>query len=77
MRRVNSKRLNEWLKANGEDAKVLLHQKARVSMAWIDQAASGRYKYQPGRLVRSAVSSATGISEDELFPEAATKGKAS
>ena len=77
MRTVNGKKLKTWLERQGDRAKAQLHLDSGVSMDWIEKVTSGRYKSAPRRITINALCEATGMSEDELFPLAATKGRAS
>jgi|GEM_PF-2679432 len=77
MRRVNGKRLKNWLEKEGERARAQLYLDTGVSMDWIAKVTSGRYKSAPRRTTINALCEATGISEDDLFPMVTAKGRAS
>ena len=68
MRQINGKRLKQWIENHGDDAKVRLHLKSRVSLTWIEKVISGRYQSVPRQLTQEALCDATGLSLDELFP---------
>jgi hypothetical protein len=75
MRHIDGSKLRAWLEENGEDAKVNLHLKARVSIAWIDKVIAGRYNSAPRQITQMAICQATGLKREVLFPLAATGGK--
>jgi transcriptional regulator with XRE-family HTH domain len=75
-RTVDSQLLKNAVRNFGEEGLIDFAKAAGVSISWLTKAMAGSYQSAPRRLTREAICNLTGISENKLFPLAATKGKA-
>ena len=75
MRQINAKRLQAWLERRGDGALGELEKLSGLSIHTLYKMAAGGYHSSPSRLTRRALCEATGLLEDDLFPQ--VRGKAS
>ena len=73
MRLVAREIINGWIDRNGPDGITQLAYKSGVSSSTISKLRGGRIPTKAS--TRLAICRAIGVSEDELFPVAATTGK--
>jgi hypothetical protein len=76
IRRTDLDRLNRWLTKRGAEGMTALLESG-LSIHTIAKITQGSYQSSPRKLTRAALCTATGLSEDELFPIVSESGKAS
>ena len=72
-RTTNSQLLKKWLAETGESARAKLSLDAKISVSLVDKLVAGTYESIPKDYVRERICTATGLSEDKLFPLASNK----
>lgn len=76
VRRVNRELLDHWIHSNGPDGVSKLAVKSQVSADTIKRSRASRMAPKKP-ITQQLLAEAIGVNVDELFPAAATKGKAS